>query len=157
MRTRLSAHTIVLLTALALPAVASAQRVTLAQFKKLTWLAGTWRGSGGNYPSFFEEYRFINDSTILMQSLSDSTFRTATDSSAIELRNGAIASRGDGGRFSDALVVTDTSIQFRRRGATTGGWTWTRVSADEWIATIHPSSPTGRATVYIMKRYRATR
>ena len=143
--------------ALAVPAVSlaqnSAQRVTLAQFKKLDWLTGSWRGSGGNYPSFFEEYRVINDSTIGMRSLSDSTFRTATDSSVIELRNGVISSRGGGGSFfSDAVAVTDTSVRFMRRGATTGGWTWTRVSANEWRATIHAASAGGRETVYVMKR-----
>ncbi|HKS07694.1 MAG TPA: hypothetical protein VJR92_15435 [Gemmatimonadaceae bacterium] len=130
------------------------QSITIAQFKKLTWFVGSWRGSGGNYPSFFEEYRLVNDSTVAMRSLSDSTFRTPTDSSFIELRNGRITSRGGGGVFSDAVAVTDTSVRFMRRGATTGGWTFTRVNADQWVATIHAANPGGRETVYVMRRVR---
>jgi hypothetical protein len=132
----------------------SAQRVTPAQFRKFSWLDGQWRGSGGNYPSFFEEYRFVNDSTIHMRSLTDSTFRTATDTTIIDLRNGTITSRGSSGRSSVAVAVTDTSVRFMRPGATTGGWTWMRVNADEWRATIHAANPGGRETIYVMKRAR---
>jgi len=68
-------------------------KVTREQFRQLEWIAGTWRGSGGAYPAFFEEYRILNDTTIKMRSFSDSTLRVATDSSTIEWRNGSVQSR----------------------------------------------------------------
>ena len=36
--------------------------VSLDEFRQLQWIAGTWRGSGGAYPAFYEEYRFIGKS-----------------------------------------------------------------------------------------------
>jgi hypothetical protein len=48
-------------------AQSGAQRVSLEQFRQPQWLAGEWRGSGGAYASFFEEYRVVNDSTIAMR------------------------------------------------------------------------------------------
>ena len=121
--------------------------VSREQFKQLEWLAGTWRGSGGAYAAFFEEYRFIDDTTIRMRSFADSTLRTATDSSVIAWRDGKIESG------SNVVVeFSPTSVGFKRPGATAGGHTFTRVSADEWTATLHPATGGGQATVYVMRR-----
>ena len=128
--------------------------VTVEQFKQLQWIVGTWRGSGGNYASFFEEYRIIDDSTIAMRSFSDSTLAVATDSSTIELRGGEIRSRSADGSYYDASEFTPTSILFMRPGATTGGHTFFLVSDGEWTATLHPSDPQGQPTVYTMRRIR---
>lgn len=140
---------------LVLPGCARAQQrppsVTVAQFKELQWLAGTWRGSGRAYPAFFEEYRVVDDSTMLMRSFSDSTLRTTTDSSRIELRNGTVVSRGDR-TATPAIEVTATHVRFRQEGAASGGFTFSRVSNDEWTATLHPASANGRETVYVMRR-----
>ena len=132
----------------AAPAQAS---VSLEEFRQLQWIAGTWRGSGGAYPSFYEEYRVIDDSTIQMRAFSDSTFNVATDSSLIEFRSGAVQSRG-AERTYIALAVTSDSVRFARAGVPLGGHTFTRTSADEWTATLHPSRADGQPTVYIMRR-----
>ena len=129
----------------------SAATVTLDQFKQLQWIAGTWLGSGGSYPAFYEEYRLVDDSTIQMRAFSDSTFGTTTDSSWIELRNGTVGKRG-GGRSYIVIALTPDSVRFAQPGVVTGGHTFTRMSADEWRATLHPSSPGGQATVYTMRR-----
>ena len=125
--------------------------VSRDQFKQLEWIAGTWRGSGGAYPAFFEQYRFINDTTILMRSFADSTLRATTDSSVIAWRGGAIRSGSD---RSPSVVVefSPTSVRFMQPGAAAGGYTFTRVSADEWTATLHPTTSGGQATVYVMRR-----
>jgi len=125
--------------------------VSLKEFRQLQWIAGTWRGSGGAYPAFHEEYRVIDDSTIQMRAFSDSTFSTATDSSMIEFRGGAVQSRG-AERTYIALAVAADSIRFAQAGVALGGHTFTRVSADEWTATLHPSRAGDQATVYIMRR-----
>ena len=125
--------------------------VTRQQFRAWTWIEGTWRGRGGNYPSFFEEYRFINDSTLRMRSFSDSTLRLATDSSLIEWRAGNVQSRS-GGSTTPAVTFTPTSVRFMPPGATAGGYTFTRVSNNAWTATLHPRKAGGNETVYTMKR-----
>ena len=44
------------------------------------------------------------------------------------------------------------SVRFARPGAARGGHTFKRATADEWTATLHPGSPDGQPTVYIMRR-----
>jgi hypothetical protein len=125
--------------------------VSLAEFQQLHWIAGTWQGSGGNYPAFFEEYQVVDDSTIQMRALTDSTLSVTSDSSWIELRDGTVRSRG-GERVSVAVEFTATSIRFAQPGVPLGGHTFTRNSADEWTATLHPARAGGQATVYVMRR-----
>jgi hypothetical protein len=124
--------------------------VTLADFQQLRWLEGTWRGSGGDYAAFFEEYRFVDDSTIQMKSFADSTLATVSDSSRIELRGGGVNSRS--ARSTYAGEVTAGRIAFKRPGSTAGGHTFERVSDDHWTATLHPATAGGRETVYQMRR-----
>ena len=129
----------------------AADSVTLDEFRQVQWIAGAWHGSGGSYPSFFEEYRFIDDSTIQMRALSDSTFSVATDSSRIEWRNGVVHSRGND-RGYIVIALSSDSIRFIREGASSGGHTFRRASADEWTATLHPDNSSGQPTVYVMRR-----
>ena len=129
----------------------SAVTVTLDEFRQLQWIAGSWRGSGGAYPAFFEEYRIVDDSTIQMRALSDSTFSVATDSSWIELRDGQVRSRG-GDRQNVVIALSPDSVRFAVTGVARGGHTFTRTSADEWTATLHPGTPEGQPTIYIMRR-----
>jgi hypothetical protein len=127
--------------------------VTKQRFRQLQWIAGQWRGSGGSYAAFFEEYRVLDDSTVGMRSFSDSTLRTATDSSVIEWRNGRVQSRSARSTYV-AVEFTSTTVRFARPGAAGGGHTFSRVSANEWKATLHPASTGGQATVYTMRRIR---
>lgn len=128
-------------------------RVTLAQFQELRWLSGAWRGSGGAYPAFYEEYRVLDDSTIRMRSFPDSTFTSAGDSSSIEWRNGVVVNRS-ANSASVAIELSGTSVHFVREGATRGGFTFSRQSADQWTATLHASTPGRSETVYVMRRLR---
>jgi hypothetical protein len=136
-------------TTTAAPAGPPPQLVSVAQFGELSWLHGKWRGSGGDYPSFFEEYAPLNDSTIQMRSFKDSTLRVVTDSSTIELRGNVVKSRG-ATSVHDA-TVTASSIRFVRPG-TNRGHTFAKVSADEWTAMLDPATADGKPTVYVMKR-----
>lgn len=126
--------------------------VTLEQFKEIhSWLQGVWHGSGGNYPSFFEEYRVLDDSTVRMRAFSDSTRSAVTDSSTIELRAGNVRSVRPGSHY-DVIAIAADSIRFLKPGTTAGGHTFRKVSPDEWTATLHPGQPAGQATVYVMRR-----
>jgi hypothetical protein len=53
-------------------------RVTPREFATLRWIAGDWRGGGTGgtmQPPFYERYRFADDSTLLVESFADSTWR----------------------------------------------------------------------------------
>lgn len=128
-----------------------AANISREQFKQLEWLAGTWRGSGGGYQAFFEEYRFVNDTTIRMRAFADSTLSKTTDSSVIQWVNSTIRSGHDRPQYV-VIEFTPTSVQFREPGASAGGHTFRRVSADEWTATLHAGRPGGQETVYVMRR-----
>ncbi|HET8633265.1 MAG TPA: hypothetical protein VFL88_03905 [Gemmatimonadales bacterium] len=128
-----------------------AASVTREQFRQLAWITGSWRGSGTHQAAFFEDYRFVNDSTIQTRSLADSSLRNVTDSSTIEWRKGFIEGRS---AHSSYVVTsfTPTSITFIRRGEARQGHTFARVSADEWTATLHPAEPGGEPVIYTMRR-----
>jgi len=111
-------------------------------FKALGWLAGTWRGSGGNYPAFFEEYALVNDTTIRMRNVKDSTFTSATDSSLIVWSGGSVIS----GKSRVVQLRGDT-VRFESRPGMQGyTYTWIRTSDSTWSATL------GDGTVYQMRR-----
>jgi hypothetical protein len=145
-----------LLLLAALPLVAQQAtpvQATLEQFKRLRWLSGAWQGSGGAYPVFFEDYRVVDDSTIKMRSFKDAALSKVTDSSSIELRNGVVSDRHSG-RASVAIELTPSTVHFVPEGATRGGFTFNRQSADLWTATLHSATEGGHETVYLMRRLR---
>ncbi len=130
-----------------------AASVTREQFRQPEWITGTWRGSGGDYPAFFEQYELINDSTLRMRSFADSALGTVTDSSMITWHDGIIESWSPRSTYV-AIALAPDSIRFIRRGQARGGHTFTRVSADEWTATLHLAEPGREPVVYTMRRIR---
>ena len=131
---------------------ASPRPVPLSQFRELTWLVGRWRGSSRWSASFYEQYRFRDDSTIAMAAYSDSTFRTETaDSSTIEWRGGQVRTRTARASYP-AIEFAPGRIRFRREGTTDGGHQFIRVSASEWVATIFPRGTSTDTTIFRMER-----
>jgi putative oxidoreductase len=128
------------------------QKATLAQFKKLQWLVGTWRGSGGGLTGFYEEYRVVDDSTLGVRSFVDSTLKVVSDSQTIQLRGGQVQRRSIRS-LAFAVTLTDTTVRFLRQGAQTGGFKFARGLPNEWTATLYPNSANGRETIYTMRRY----
>ena len=119
---------------------------TLAQFKSLSWITGSWHGSGGAYPSFFEDYRMVNDSTLRMRTLRDSTFTVASDSGDYVFRAGRIT-KGNSAvtRISGDTVRFDPVPMVPNRG-----YTFVRTSPTSWTATL--DNPRGAPIVYQMKK-----
>ena len=152
-RARWGITVMLVLACTASPGEGQGRQTTLAEFKQLQWIAGTWRGSGGNYPSFFEEYRVVDDSTIAMRSFKDSTLSAVGDSSRIELRGGLVYNRGEG-PGSVATELTSTRVRFVPQGRAGGGFSFERLSPDEWKATLHPAAAGGKETIYQMRRIR---
>lgn len=127
---------------------------SLEQFGTLSWLEGRWVGSGGGYAAFFEAYRFVNDSTIEQTTWGNADFAERTGLSEIRLRDGEIVkSQPDGSVEGVATRLVPDTVRFDRsprRGA--GGFTWFRVSDDEWRAHLERSNR--EAVVYILRRIR---
>ena len=130
----------------------SPKPVRLSQFRELTWLIGRWRGSSRWSPPFYEQCRFRDDSTIAMAAYTDSTFLSETaDSSMIEWHGGRVQSRTPRATY-EVIEFGPGRIRFRRIGATDGGHRFTRVSADEWTATIFPHGARVDTTIFQMRR-----
>lgn len=130
-------------------AMPGAQAMTLAQFKSLHWLAGRWRGSGGAFPSFFEEYTVLNDSTVRQYTLTDSTFSQPKDSALLVWRNG-VAAQVRNGRPTPLVHLAGDTARFA--GPAGGGWTWLRLGRDRWRAELAPARPGQGPTIYDMRR-----
>ncbi len=119
-------------------------KVSLAEFKKLKFLEGKWRGTGYKTP-FFETYRFVNDSTIESGTSDDSTFSKVQPSSRIVLRNGSIYSE-ENGKANWAVTRVDKDGYHFAAINRPGFFVWKSVKPDEWTALLH------NGTVYRMYR-----
>ena len=108
-----------------------------ADLRALRWIVGTWRGSGDRQSPFYERYRFVDDSTLLMEGFKDSTLAQVTESSRYELRGGRFANAGpaDAAQWV-AVRLTDGAVTFAPVRRARNRFTWRPVSTDEWIADL---------------------
>lgn len=100
--------------ATATPAASQAptpKQITAADLKQLRWIAGTWRGTGDGVATFYERYKFENDTTLVVETLTDETLSKAEDASRFELKEGSFGhSERESG--SVATGLDDHSITF---------------------------------------------
>jgi hypothetical protein len=127
-------------------------RYSVQDFGKLRWLEGSWRGRLPEGGYFFERYRAQDDSTIVMQSFSNSTFAQASDSARITFRDGTIADEG-----STRWVATQLDsnvVDFASEKNAANGFIWARESADRWKATLRSLNRERQpqTTIYQMER-----
>jgi hypothetical protein len=120
-------------------------KVTLADFRKLKFLEGKWRGTGYRVP-FFESYRFVNDSTIEGKTSEDSRFTTTKPGSNIVLRGGSIYSQDIGQPPRWAVTRIDTAGYYFSALGRPGFFIWKSVNPNEWSAVLQGG------TVYRMYR-----
>jgi hypothetical protein len=130
----------------------AAGRYSLQDFRRLRWLEGSWRGKLPDGGHFYERYRVLNDSTIVMRGFADSTFASATDSARITLRGGTVADEG-GARWV-ATRLDSSAVDFASERDASNNFTWVRESPDRWTATLRSTDRQGHAqtTVYPMER-----
>ncbi|GMV04536.1 MAG: hypothetical protein AMXMBFR53_08160 [Gemmatimonadota bacterium] len=120
-------------------------------FASLAWLEGRWVGSGGGFDAYYEEYRALNDSTWEQRTFPDSTFSTPDGTSTIEWRGGVILKRRGGTVETRVARIAGDTARFEPVVAGRRGFTWFRVSRDEWRAVLdRPTEP----VVYTLKRFR---
>ena len=125
-------------------------RYALADFSQLRWLEGSWRGTLPDGGHFYERYRFVDDSTIVMQGFPDSTFGSANDSARITLRGQTVANEGSARSVATSLDSRNVSFAPERAGA--NHFTWSRDSDSTWTATLRSGGATPRTTIYKLER-----
>ena len=141
-------------TAGAAPPAPDAVAVTMADFQKLRWLNGPWRGFMANGEKFYEWYKFENDSTIVKTEHPDSTFGTPSGESRIMLRNGIVVDSSMRSSYV-ATRLDSTGIDFAPRRGATNNFTWTREDTTKWSATIRWVDKDGRpqSVLYALHRF----
>jgi hypothetical protein len=125
--------------------------VSLDQFKSLKWLEGKWRGTLNDTMPFYEQYRFVNDSTIESLGFADSTMVPPRDTGFITLRAGKVQN-GSGDRYYLVSEIDSGSVHFEPRERANNAFTWKR-EGDGWIATLRWKDSSGNPVqrTYVMK------
>jgi hypothetical protein len=122
-------------------------------FQRLRWLEGRWQGLMENNDKFWEQYHFVDDSTIVMHSFKDSTFAQATDSSRITLRGNTVASEAGPARWVAERLDT-LGVEFAPDRGATNYFSWSKDSPNAWTATLRWMDREGkvRRVAYALQR-----
>ena len=123
-----------------------------ADFAKLRWLEGTWRGTSPGQSTTYERYRFVNDSTIEITYFADSTLGREAGSGRVYLTVGRIYHTFGPGRWG-ATRVDESGVYFIPQTNARNTFAWTHTSHDAWTSTLRTGA-SGReiVTVYEMRR-----
>jgi hypothetical protein len=128
-------------------------QLTAADLAKLRWIEGSWRGTGGGVPTFYERYKFENDSTLVVEGLADETFTKVNDTSRFELKDGHFGhSEAESG--SVATAFDGNSITFSPLGKSRNSFRFQRESDNTWKAILNwtDKDGTARERIYLMER-----
>ncbi|MGH9874762.1 MAG: hypothetical protein ACRD9S_20090 [Pyrinomonadaceae bacterium] len=130
-------------------------QITPTDLGKLHWIEGTWRGTGGDVPPFFERYKFENESTLAVETFADETLTKVEDVSRFELKDGHFG-HSEGGSGSVATALDDKSITFDPVGKG-NSFRWQHESDNSWKAVLNWTDKTGAAKerIYNMERWPA--
>ena len=134
-----------------------AGRYSVQDFGRLRWLDGSWRGRLPNGGFFYESYRLLDDSTILMSAFHDPEFSHASDSTLIVIRGGTVIDQSNPRWLATRLDAS--GVDFASERDASNNFTWTTESPkspDRWTATLRSMGQDGRPriTVYPMERVR---
>jgi hypothetical protein len=126
---------------------------TAADFAKLRWLDGRWQGRMADDKKFYEQYRFADDTTIVMHAFADSMFTQPNDSSRITLRGGTVASQGATMRWVAERLDT-LGVEFAPDSGATNYFSWSKESPNSWTATVRWMDREGKSqrVVYALQR-----
>jgi hypothetical protein len=107
-------------------------------------------------PPFYERYKFENDSSLVVEGLTDETLGKVSDVSRFELKYGHFGSNAeDSGSVATAL--DDNSITFAPLGKSRNSFRFQRESDNAWKAILNWTDKSGAAKerIYIMERWPA--
>lgn len=123
--------------------------------KKLRWIEGTWRGTGGGVPPFVERYRFESDTTLAVEGFEGEKLDKITDVTRFELKDGEFGGGSEGSRYV-ASSIDDKSITFEPVTKARNSFRWEYESENSWKA-ILTSPATGqdpaKQRTYQMERW----
>ena len=124
----------------------------VSDFKKLHWIEGRWRGSAPGQASFYEQYRFVNDSTLEIIYYGDSSFTSSSGRGRVYLTVGRIY-HATGPSLWGASRLDTAGVFFIPQKNASNSVSWSFHSPDQWTATLR-SSATGheQVTIYQMQR-----
>jgi hypothetical protein len=130
-------------------------RFNASDLKKVRWIEGTWRGTGGGVAPFCERYKFESETTLAVESLECDKLDKATDVTYFELKHGEFGG-GSGGSLYIASLIDDKSITFVPVMKARNSFRWERESENSWKAVLwwpaSDKSPAGERT-YQMERW----
>jgi len=128
--------------------------IVAADLKQLRWIEGSWRGTGGGVPTFYERYHFENDSTLVVEGLADETLKTVDDVSRFELKDGHFGYNG-GDTGSVAVALDGNGVTFAPLGKSKNFFRWQRESDNAWKAVLNWTDKNGapKERVYVMERW----
>lgn len=123
--------------------------------KKLRWIEGTWRGTGGGVAPFVERYKFESDTTLAVEGLEGEKFDKVTDVTRFELKDGEFGGGSEGSHYV-ASSIDDKSITFDPVTKARNSFRWERESENSWKAILSwpatDKAPAGQRT-YQMERW----
>lgn len=132
------------------------KHITPTDLAKLRWIEGTWRGTGGDVPPFYERYKFENDSTLVVETLTDETLKTVSDTSRFELKDGQFGNN-EGAAGSVATALDDNSVTFAPTGKARNFFRFQHEAENSWKAILNWTDKNGAAKerIYAMERWPA--
>lgn len=103
--------------------------------------------------TLFEQYRFLDDSTIAMHAFGDSAFAQTKDSSRITLRGETVANESGSARWV-AVRLDTLGVEFGPERGARNHFAWSRESNSRWTATMRWMDERGRSrsAVYTLER-----
>ncbi len=123
-----------------------------ADFAKLRWLEGSWRGTAADEAPIYARYHFVNDSTLEITYFRDSTFAQPSGTGKVYLTVGRIFHTFGPGRWG-ASNVDSVGVYFVPQLNTHSSLSWGYLSHDAWTLTQRSgTSGHERVTVYQMRR-----
>jgi len=121
-------------------------------FGKLRWVEGAWKATAPNERTYYQRYRFLNDSTIEITTYGDSTLSRETGGGRVYLSVGRVYHTFGPGRWG-ATSIDTTGIYFVPQVNAQNTFAWSRQGPDTWTATMRSGySGHERVTVYQMQR-----
>ncbi len=132
----------------------TADTYAVLDFQRLRWMNGMWRGFMPDGKTFYERYRVLDDSTMVMHAFPDSTFGAPSDSSRILLRGGVVSNESGSARWV-ATRLDSTSVDFAPQRGAVNHFTWAQETPTQWNATLRWTDQNGRAQsiMYAIHRF----
>jgi hypothetical protein len=125
-----------------------------ADFARLRWIEGSWRGKSEDGAYFYERYRFTDDSTLLVESFVDAKFGKVSEQTRYVWRDRHFGNAGNGPRWV-ATAFDSQAVSFTPLSGAKNGLIWRWVDADHWTSVL-TWPPTldrpAREVVYQMER-----